>query len=499
MDELLQARADVLAGLAGPHAMRALGGDLYGLHTRAAVVDTDKINKAKMAVPCIITTQDEDRYKDIVVTAGIDCTHHRANPVVLMEHGRGAYGKASTIAQARDGDNYTVALGVGVGRSVSLFSNSIRESEDAYALVEEGLLNAVSIGFRICKAEYRKDHPSKYEGYPGLMIARSELVEYSHCAIGVNPHCLVDRLQKSISGRAWSPHTLQTLAPLLPPLREQVTGGWAPGEEGKAVTTPNTTPAAPAAPANGIPPEWVASVEKVVADAVARAVAAAVPVAVPVAPAPLPAPVLDLDDETKGWPPGAKCLAGLYDLHALAAEYIEEQFRSQENEDVRAALNEATNQGEALCVQLGELFASTYPGLPSPFEVRALDGQDETDEQAAHNESARARQQARLATLKAARDAKQRQFAPTQTAKGTLASASATLAELSGLPGLSETQRAACVALSATVKGLAEAPATPDDVEQLRTENARLKAGLAEADRTTRLIQKELTRLRRGR
>lgn len=231
--ELLARRLATLESLAGPHALKQIGEGRCAIHTKEAVVDAAAVDTKKLFVPCTITTQDADREKDVVVTAGIDLADHQNSPVVLLDHGfTFGTGKYPSVAQALDeAGNYSVTREPTRLRSISRFSEKIKDSSDTFALVAEGLLNGVSIGFTIDPngAKARDDHEDGYRGWPGLLIAHCKLLEYSHCPIGINQYALADKIGKgTLNGEKLGEYAWKAMSAYLPPLKEMVKGGFDP-------------------------------------------------------------------------------------------------------------------------------------------------------------------------------------------------------------------------------------------------------------------------------
>lgn len=204
--------------------MRTLGGGRYGIRTKSARTDPSGIDRGRMTVPCTITTQDEDRSGDIVITGGIDLSDHRALPVVLVEHGLEA-GLTFPIGKAEDDERrYTVEPGVGLLRAVTWFSQRSLVAEQVFDLVAEEILRGASIGF---VPEVQEERAGG-----GMLVKRCRLFEYTHCAVPDNPYALADRIGGGrLVGRPIDEALLKSLRAQLPPLKEQVRGGW----EGEAM------------------------------------------------------------------------------------------------------------------------------------------------------------------------------------------------------------------------------------------------------------------------
>lgn len=490
--QLLKHRQDSLDALAGPHALRHKGDGLCVLHTKSAEVDAAGVDTKKLLVPCTITTQDEDRERDIVVTAGIDTTYHRMNPVVLLDHGWTSKVYPAVARADDDAGNYQVTLDAGKGRSVSRFSEKVADSYQTFALVAEGLLKGVSIGFRVLKAEYRKDHPDDYRGWPGLLIAQSELVEYSHCAIGVNPFALADKIGKGyLGGEKLTDSLWKSLAPLLPSLREQVPGGFeSPGSQSgvhpatveKSMAESQTQTVAPTPEQQDKPePKPVEKSEKSEkpientpprkkADGMNETTGSDGGQTVPQEEKPQEKPEDKGDDPTDGWLPGAKALAGCHGLLMAVGDFVEGAYGEQENERVTASLDEVADGVLGLAGGVETCFGECYPDYQLPG--KSEDAEDAEDGESADGEGD---------------DEGHREPDGDEASKGRLSAAGRALAAKLRL-------RAESMRRSALVQALADARATAD--EALRAENERLRKSLEATTKNLEELQKMVRRMR---
>lgn len=132
----------------------------------------------------IMTTEEPDRDRDIVVQAGIDLTNFLKNPVALYRHYSefpiGNWSALSLVTAGRpkrtEGD-------------LNFLSEEVDEDADRCARhVAAGSIKAVSIGFIPKKLRQReRDEDSTWPGYE---ITESELVECSLCTIPAQPSAL---------------------------------------------------------------------------------------------------------------------------------------------------------------------------------------------------------------------------------------------------------------------------------------------------------------------
>lgn len=155
------------------------------------------VNRAEGSAPTlkgarfIASTTVSDRYGDIVDQATWKLDNYRMNPVVQVDH------------------SYCAEDTVGRGDTVQVVDNSLiadivwgtdQERQLIAQKVAEGLLNAVSVGFRPGRMTRRSEMPddspyfaSKDVNPYGVIYYDCELLEISVVAIPANPEALAQR------------------------------------------------------------------------------------------------------------------------------------------------------------------------------------------------------------------------------------------------------------------------------------------------------------------
>ena len=134
----------------------------------------------------VASTDTPDRYSDIVDQATWKLENYRANPVVQVDHD---YRVEATVARG------SVATDSGaLTLEIDAWAETAR-AQDVRALVEAGIVNAVSVGFRpgrmIPRSQMPKEDP-RY-GDRGYIMYDCELLEVSIVAIPANPEALAAR------------------------------------------------------------------------------------------------------------------------------------------------------------------------------------------------------------------------------------------------------------------------------------------------------------------
>jgi uncharacterized protein len=135
-------------------------------------------------VRAIVSTAAPDRMGDVVVQAGIDLKHYRANPVVLWQHN-------ADFPVAR-----CVEIGVVRGDLQALVqfppAGTDTDADRVFSKIKAGLVNATSVGFLPVSSE-----PIGSTG--GRRFTKSELVEFSFVTVPAAPGALI--LERNLRGR----------------------------------------------------------------------------------------------------------------------------------------------------------------------------------------------------------------------------------------------------------------------------------------------------------
>jgi hypothetical protein len=146
-------------------------------------------NKQKRRMRFIMSTEQEDRGRDIVIQAGIDMKHFLALPVAPLFHSTREFpvGKWEDIEQHLEGRP------VRTEGTLQLMPEGEEPNADRLAKhFDFGTVAACSVGFIPHKME-RREVPKAKEGeyfYPGYKILECELVECSPVLLPANPGSL---------------------------------------------------------------------------------------------------------------------------------------------------------------------------------------------------------------------------------------------------------------------------------------------------------------------
>ncbi|MFZ1429136.1 MAG: HK97 family phage prohead protease [Geminicoccaceae bacterium] len=124
----------------------------------------------------VASTGAPDRHGDIVEPGGWRLDSYRKNPVVLLAHGGLPVARATHVAVERQ-QLVIEAQFPPAGTSA--------ESDQAYALIEAGLLAAVSVGFVPLRSE-------PLANGRGWRFLEQELLELSIVAVPANPQALIE-------------------------------------------------------------------------------------------------------------------------------------------------------------------------------------------------------------------------------------------------------------------------------------------------------------------
>lgn len=123
----------------------------------------------------VITTENLDRYQEVIKLDGWDLTHYRNNPVVLWGHDHNSpIGVATSIDIA---DGKMVAKGK--------FAPT-EKAQEVRKLYDFGIIRATSVGFIEKERE-------------GNLITKAELLEFSFVSVPANPYALSLAMEKALS------------------------------------------------------------------------------------------------------------------------------------------------------------------------------------------------------------------------------------------------------------------------------------------------------------
>lgn len=187
------------------------------------IPDADvKTDAKKMVAHVIVSTPTLDRERDIMIPRGCRTKGHEKNPIVLLNHRKDLPGIARTVDP--DG-KYTVKTLDDEIRASNWFDQGSKMAVQAFRLVESGALGGISPGFLTVPNAVHKVKGK--DGAPAHMYTEWDLVEISHCPIGMNPDAIVLAIEKGFgSDGAMLPELKEMLEPFVPEKRAQVTGGW---------------------------------------------------------------------------------------------------------------------------------------------------------------------------------------------------------------------------------------------------------------------------------
>lgn len=149
----------------------------------------------------VTTTEDPDRYGDIVRAKGLNNINYRKNPVVLFAHMHGDFPVGKSIKEWID-------QGIKGWRSWDLYLgdevDTSGRSELTFRMILSGAMPGGSIGF--IPVQLRSDHTSEEKekmglGKFGVEYLASEKLEHSACSVPANPAALSNSLKAVDSKR----------------------------------------------------------------------------------------------------------------------------------------------------------------------------------------------------------------------------------------------------------------------------------------------------------
>lgn len=146
-----------------------------------------------------ISTEDTDRYKDVVLSRGMNDDHFRLNPVVTLNHSYWCppVGRSLWRKRVKDGPTAGIkAKTVYPTRPDDLPDDVPWRPDEVFPLVQAGLLNCKSIGFIPTKAR----HPTDAEAAKGVRRVVEEwvLLEYACVYLPCNQLAVVEAVSKGL-------------------------------------------------------------------------------------------------------------------------------------------------------------------------------------------------------------------------------------------------------------------------------------------------------------
>jgi len=122
----------------------------------------------------VITTENLDRYSEVIKLDGWDLEHYRKNPIVLWGHDHSEPIGVATSIEITDGK--MIAKGK--------FAPTAK-AQEIRALYDAGIIRATSVGFLEKERE-------------GNLITKAELLEFSFVSVPANPYALSLAMEKGL-------------------------------------------------------------------------------------------------------------------------------------------------------------------------------------------------------------------------------------------------------------------------------------------------------------
>jgi HK97 family phage major capsid protein/HK97 family phage prohead protease len=139
----------------------------------------------------IVSTEDEDRYGDIIVADGWKLSNFRRNPIALFNH--------SSMLPIGTWGAVKIENGSLVAELELAAPGTSAVVDDVRRLLEQRILRAASVGFRPLKLEAIENSKRG-----GLRFLESELLEISVVSVPANPHALAVARSLGLSSESLS-------------------------------------------------------------------------------------------------------------------------------------------------------------------------------------------------------------------------------------------------------------------------------------------------------
>lgn len=172
-------------------------------------------NTKELWAEAVLTTPRQDLEGDVIDPLGVRFDDYARNPVVLWEHGLGSIDTPIAKCEHPNGILSLVPSAEGI-LCRSYFSRRDKQSMQIFALIDEGLVRAMSIRATPIDESVRVI-PFK-SGERGLFVGESMMREATWCKLGMNPEAVAKCLDRGrINGEALVPDLAKSLAAVAAP------------------------------------------------------------------------------------------------------------------------------------------------------------------------------------------------------------------------------------------------------------------------------------------
>jgi hypothetical protein len=178
------------------------------------IESTPRFDTSKVMATCVISTPTVDRVGDLLIPIGCRLDNYRRNPAVLWNHG---FGFDLPVGKSEDGEgNLAVRVAEEAVDADCYFAQSVPESMQIFALIEEGIVRAASVRETPLKSSYQRD---KDLG-DVLVVEEWDLEEWSWVPVGMNPDAVAKVLHRNrLADRPIAQPILKSLIAIAPELK----------------------------------------------------------------------------------------------------------------------------------------------------------------------------------------------------------------------------------------------------------------------------------------
>ena len=148
-------------------------------------IEIKKIDEDSKEIEAVVSTEDIDRYGDIIIQDGWDFSDFEKNPVIFADH---RYSVEKIVGKAVDWrvENQKLYMTI-------KFNTDFQLGADVFSMFKNGFLNAFSVGFVPIEAGYEQK-----EGKDIFVIRKAKLLEVSAVGIPANPNALQLAMRKGL-------------------------------------------------------------------------------------------------------------------------------------------------------------------------------------------------------------------------------------------------------------------------------------------------------------
>jgi hypothetical protein len=172
-------------------------------HKATVLAATTELLPGERADVSWISTEDVDRYKEVLLANGMDDSHYKMNPIVTLEHCyyRPPIGRSLWRKKVKDGERLGIKAKTVYPTRPDEWTEEVWDPDCAFALVKAGLLAGKSVGFITLESHApTEEEIRKNPAWAGIrrVVTKWLLLEYACTAFPCNPATITEQVSKGL-------------------------------------------------------------------------------------------------------------------------------------------------------------------------------------------------------------------------------------------------------------------------------------------------------------